>query len=285
MSEINTVFVTGATGKQGGWTARHLAQNGIKVLALTRDPKSAKAQNLRHPNIEIVQGDLDDPSTYRGYLSNADGVFSVQAMQKRPGHEASQGITLIDEAKKAGIKHFLYSSVFATEMNTGIPHFESKLEIENHLRRSGLSFTVLRPVSFYENFLFPQVQKGIAKGKIVHLVNENTVQQYIGCEDIGKAAVKIFQDPDSFRGRFIPIAAEQLNGHQLTETFSRALNKPMKYQKLPSLIIRIFMGKDVLKMYKWMDEKFKPEHSYLPDTRRIFGDPETMESWVKRNFS
>ena len=282
---INTVFVTGATGTQGGWAARHLAQNGIKVLALVRNPESANANNLNHPNIQIVKGDLDNPESYREYIKQTDGVFSVQAMHKKVEQETVQGIALIEEAKKAGIKHFVYSSVFGTEMNTGIPHFDTKLKIENHLRQSGLSFTVLRPVSFYENFLIPQIRKGILKGKIVHLVTENTAQQYIGCEDIGKAVVKIFQDPENFRGKFIPIAAEEFRGKELTETFSRALNKPMKYEKLPNLIIRIFIGKNILKMYQWMEKNYQPDSSYITGTKKLFGEPEKLEAWVKKNFT
>ena len=115
------IFVTGATGKQGGAVAGKLAQLGFKVKALCRNPDSAKSQNLLKDNIEIVQGDLDKISSFEGHLKNAYGVFSVQTFEHGIEKEIKQGTTLATLAKKSGVAHFLYSSVAMAGNNTGNP--------------------------------------------------------------------------------------------------------------------------------------------------------------------
>jgi uncharacterized protein YbjT (DUF2867 family) len=66
--------------------------------------------------------------------------------------EIRQGKTFIDAAKKAGVKFIVFSSVEGAERKSGVPHFESKFQIEEYLRGSGISHTIIRPVAFYENF-------------------------------------------------------------------------------------------------------------------------------------
>jgi uncharacterized protein YbjT (DUF2867 family) len=84
-------------------------------------------------------------------LDGVHGVFSVQQSWE-PGVEVRQGVLLADAAKGAGVDHYVYSSVGSAHRETGIPHFESKWEVEEHVRRSGVPFTVLRPVFFMQNW-------------------------------------------------------------------------------------------------------------------------------------
>ncbi len=165
MINNKTIFVTGGTGNQGGAVARSLLHQGFTVKVLTRNTNSAKTQNLKKLNVELVKGDLNDASTYRNHLKDVYGIFSVQTFENGIKKEISHGITLATLGKEYGIQHFLYSSVFGADLNTGVPHMNSKFEIENHIKQTGLPFTIIRPTSLYENFLIPQVKKGILKGK------------------------------------------------------------------------------------------------------------------------
>src|SRR4029077_5754669 len=143
------VLVTGATGRQGGAVIRHMLPKGWKLRAFTRNPASHVGQDLARQGIELVQGDLEDPATLPAALRGAYGVYSVQDFwavgEKR---EISQGKNLADAAKKAGVQHFVYSSVGGAERKTGIPHWESKWEVEKHIRSLGLAATVIRPAAF-----------------------------------------------------------------------------------------------------------------------------------------
>ena len=284
MTNNKTIFVTGGTGNQGGAVARSLLQQGFTVKVLTRNTNSAKAQNLKKLNIELVQGDLNIASTYRKYLKDVYGIFSVQTFEDGIKKEINQGITLATIGKEFGVKHFLYSSVFGAQLNTGVPHMDSKLEIENHIRQTGLPFTIIRPTSLYENFLIPQVKNGILKGKLVQPINKDTIQQYIAAEDIGKAAAKIFLNSNEYFGKTIPLAAEQLSTYEVANAFTKVLNKKIEYKKLPIIITRLFLGKDLYKMFKWMNEKSVFQIKDVESTKKEFLSLLSLENWIAMNF-
>jgi uncharacterized protein YbjT (DUF2867 family) len=147
------ILVTGATGKQGGSVVRHMLGRGWNLRALTRDPGSRAARALADKGVEIVPGDLEDPDSFHAAARGVYGVYSVQDFWSVGAkREVIRGKNLAVAAKKAGVEHFVYSSVGGAERNTGIGHWESKWEIEKHIRKLGLRSTVLRPVAFMEGY-------------------------------------------------------------------------------------------------------------------------------------
>jgi Predicted nucleoside-diphosphate-sugar epimerases len=284
MDEIKTVLVTGATGNQGGAVARNLAENNFKVKALTRDPGSSKAQKLQHPNIEYVRGDLNDIGSYAGYLQGLDAVFSVQSLEHTDNAEIKQGLGLASMANESGIRHFIYSSTTGADLQTGIPHWESKWVIENHIKQIGLPYTILRPASLYENFLIPQVKSRILKGKLVTPVKKNKIQQFVGAEEIGKMNVRILKDPIKYMNITITIATEEMNNEQVVGIFSEVMGVPIKYQQLPSIIVRLAMGKNLYKMFSWINENNAVFIKDLQAFRNEYPSMESLKQWIVRNF-
>ena len=284
MESNKTIFVTGATGNQGGAVARNLLARGFHVKALTRNPGSQKAENLKQLGAHLIKGDLDEPSGFAEHLKNVDGIFSLHSFENGIEKEIKQGIALADLAKQYAIPQFVYSSVIGSDAHTGIPHWESKFKIENHVKNLGLHYTILRPSSLYENFLIPQVQSRILKGKLVTPANKDTVQQFISAEDIGKISTDIFTNPSLYEGKTMVLAAEELNMQEVATIFSEALNKKITYSKLPGLITRVFMGKDLYKMFTWINNNdavflkdmaaFKKQFPYLLD----------LKTWIKQRF-
>lgn len=284
MTDNKTIFVTGGTGNQGGAVARNLLQQGFTVKVLTRNINSTKAQNLKKLDIELVKGDLNNADSYREHLKDLHGVFSVQTFENGIEEEINQGIKLATVAQEVGVKHFLYSSVVGADLNTNVPHIETKFKIENHIKQIRLPFTIIRPTSFYENFLIPQVRKGILKGKLVQPINRDTIQQYVASEDIGKAAAKIFQNSDLYLSKTMPLATEQLSTQEVADIFSLVLNKKIEYQKLPVLITRLFLGKNLYKMFKWINEKSSFQKEDLELTHKEFPNLVSLKSWIEMNF-
>lgn len=284
MTDSKTIFVTGGTGNQGGAVARSLSQHGFTVKVLTRNPDSAKSLSLKKLNIELVKGNLNNADTYREHLRDVYGIFSVQSFEEGVDKEINQGITLATLGKELGTQHFLYSSVFGAPLNTGVPHMDSKFKIENYIKQTGLPFTIIRPTSLFENFLIPQVKKGILKGKLIQPINRDTIQQYIAAKDIGNAAAKIFLNSHEYLGSTIPLATEQLSTQEVADTFSKVLNKKIEYKKLPVLITRLFLGKGLYKMFKWMNEKSIFLKEDIEATRKEFPGLLSLKDWIAMNF-
>ena len=200
------ILVCGATGKQGGAVARSLLGRGFRVRALTRDPQKPEAQALAEQGAEVVQGDMEDRSAVDQVLvEGVYGVFSVQNFWET-GYdgEVQQGKTVADAARAAGVDHFVYSSVGSAHRKTGIPHFESKWEIEEHVRQIGLPFTIFRPTFFMQNWEW--TREMILGGTLAQPLDPDKPLQQVAVEDIGAFTAIAFENPDSWIGREVDLA-------------------------------------------------------------------------------
>ncbi len=281
---MKTIFVTGATGNQGSSVVTSLLKNGFKVKALTRDIDAPKAKNLHNKNIVVVKGDLDDLNSYRDHLEGIDGIFSVQTFENGIDKEIKQGIDLANLAKEYGINHFIYSSVCGADLKTGIPHFDSKFVIENHIKQLNLPYTIIRPVSFFENFLIPDVKSRILKGKLASPFNKNKKLQMISTIDIGEISANIFLNKDKYLGKTITIASEEMNMQEVASIFSEQFGKIIKYQNLPLIIVRLIMGKNLYKMFKWFNHNDAIFIKDLASFKNEYPNQITLSQWIKFNF-
>src|SRR5215204_4075046 len=131
---VKTIFVTGATGNQGGAVADHLLRRGHRVKALTRNPALPKAMRLQKEGAVMIKGDLTNPFSYKEHVKNVDAIFSVQSFEHGVKSEILQGMALADCAREFNVGQLVYASVAGADLQTGIPHFESKHAIEQHIK-------------------------------------------------------------------------------------------------------------------------------------------------------
>ena len=118
----DAILVTGATGQQGGAVARELLAHGHKVRAMTRMPNGDNAKALGVLGAEIVQGDLDDATSLQRAVQGVWGLFALQnTWEAGVAREETQGKQIAEIAKKAGIQHYVYSSVGSADRRTDTP--------------------------------------------------------------------------------------------------------------------------------------------------------------------
>ena len=254
------VLVIGATGQQGGATARALLARGWPVHALVRNADSPAAVGLSGAGAKLVTGDLDDPASLRAAMAGMHGVFLVLNMMTgatvtRAGVEAEErrGRAVVDIAAEAGIGHLVYSSVGGADRNTGIPHLESKGRIEAHIRDRGLPATVLRPAFFMENFASHTRPVVEDRELVVNLaLRPDTWMQLISTRDIGEFAAIAFDDRATFLGQYLHIAGEALPAVAIAEEFGRACGLPARFRQTPIERLRAF-DEEVAKMFEWFD--------------------------------
>ena len=284
MQKTESVFVTGATGNQGGAAVRHLLSKGFHIKALVRNPDAIPAQLIRQNNDEIIKGDLNDPASYRHHLQNLHAVFCNLQFTAGVNKEVQQGLNLVDNCKEQGVKHLIYSSVVGCDLNTGIPHWESKFKIEKHIESTGINFTILRPASLYENLLVPQVKSRVLKGKLVLPTAKNCIQQFVGADDVGRISAIILTNPEMYAGRTIGLAAEQMDGSQLATIFSEVLKREIKFQQLPMFITRLIMGKGLAKMFRWINDHDGILVKDIDSLKKEFPGMLSIEKWIDNNF-
>jgi uncharacterized protein YbjT (DUF2867 family) len=283
MNAERTVFITGITGNQGGAIAQQLLEKGYEIMGLTRNTQSEKAQTLQERGITLIKGDLTTPKTYHSAIERAGAVFFVQALTDKQT-EVKEAIQFINTLKEKGVKHLVYSSVLGADLNTGIPHFESKNEIEQYIKAMGIEYTILRPASFYENYLYPQVYNGIKKGKFVSPLNKYCKQQMIGVAHIGKIGSLVIESSDKYQNKTIEIATDEYDMAGVAEVFSEVLQQPVKYQRLPGLFTRLFMGSQLYKMFKYMNQHEFCEVNNIQAVREEFNIQSNFRDWVVQYF-
>lgn len=237
------VLVTGATGRQGGATARALRAAGVPVRALVRDPATDRAKAVEALGAELVTGDLHDRDSVIRAAKGARAVFSVQmpaftADGPDFDGEMTQGVNLVAGAKAAGVPQFVHTSVSGAGQHTETPgwaegrwapmepYYATKAGIQQRVREAGFEhWTLIKPGFFMENFLpsmaflFP---RGI-EGGLVSVLNPETRLSLAAVDDIGRAAAAAIAGPERFDGVELELASDYLSMTEIAEVLSRAL--------------------------------------------------------------
>ncbi|MCC5639177.1 NmrA/HSCARG family protein [Nostoc sp. CHAB 5844] len=280
-----TILITGATGNQGGAVARHLLQRGnFRVCAFVRDPNKPAAQSLKQAGAELVEGDFNDRASLDRALQGVWGVFSMQdfkisAQDFKEGQdlEIRQGKTLADAAKAADVQHFVYSSVGSAECNTGIPHFDSKFQVEEYIRTLALPYTILRPVFFFFNY--NEMRPMIEQGTISLPLSPETKVQQLSEEDFGAMVAEVFDRRAEFLNREIEVASADMTMPEAAAIFSRVLGKPVNYQQIPFEAFEQQAGEEMTIMYRWFENVgYKAD---LVALKREFPAPTDLEFYLR----
>src|SRR5712672_2193977 len=207
MSKKLTVVVTGATGKQGGAVVRNLLDRGHEVRAVTRDTTSAKAGELSKAGVTLVRASFEDTAALTKALEGATSLFAMTTpFEGGPQAETRQGISAADAAKAAGV-HLVFNSVGSANRQTGVPHFDSKYEVEKHIAKIGVRATVLAPVAFMENLYF--IKEQLAKGVYAAALPPTRALAQVAVPDIGAVAVRVLEDSARFTGKRFDLAGDE----------------------------------------------------------------------------
>jgi uncharacterized protein YbjT (DUF2867 family) len=279
MGQKLVVVVTGATGKQGGSVVKTLLERGHEVRAITRTTDSAKARELAKAGVTLVRAALEDTPALTKALEGATSLFAMTTPYEAGTRvETRQGISTANAAKAASV-HLVFTSVANANRKTGIPHFDSKYEVEEHIARIGARATVLAPVYFMENLYFGKDQ--LAKGVYAVPLPPTRKLAQVAVADIGAVAVRLLEQPDRFVGKRFDLGGDELTGNDVVAILSRVSDRPFSYFQVPLDVIRQRMSEDTAKMYEWFDRVgYTVDRAAL---RRDFPDVafHDFESWAK----
>ncbi|MGX7672355.1 NmrA family NAD(P)-binding protein [Plantactinospora sp. DSM 117369] len=170
---------------------------------------------------------MDDRKSLDAAVRDVYGVFSVQPALIPPDfaeNELQRGLNVAEAAHQAGVQHLVYSSVGSADRDTGIPHWDIKWQIEQHIRAQGVPATILRPVMFMENHADPTY--GLTgEHALIRAIPSNATVQLIALSDIGAFAALAFGDPERYLGKAIELAGDELTVDQMVSAISRATGR------------------------------------------------------------
>ena len=257
MSDSRThVLVVGATGNQGGAVVDHLlaSDQDVAVSGLTRDASSDAAQALSDRGVSMVEGDLGDPETLRGPVGDADAVFAVTNFWTQ-GYDAQveQGKNISTVAAEEGVDHLVFSGVGSHDEDTGIPHFDTAEEIDQHIRDLDLDWTVLKPVFFFEN-LETFAEDIVEDGTLALPLAEGVGLQMVSNDDVGHAAAVALANPDDFVGEAIDLAGDERTLEETAAVLSSVTGVDVEAVHVPIEDAYETFGEEFTVMCEWFNE-------------------------------
>jgi uncharacterized protein YbjT (DUF2867 family) len=249
-----SVLVAGATGNQGGAVVDHLLDKDVEVHGLTRSPDSDAAQALKDRGVTAVEGDLNDKDSLKPLISDVDGVYCVTQLGGYDD-EVEQGTNMAEAAAEVGVDHFVFSSLAGAERDTGIPHFDSKYEIETRIHDLDLPATIVRPTFFMQNFEnLEMMHEPLLDGTLALALNHGIPLQLIDVDDIGAFVAEAFTDPDRYVGEAVELASDELTLQAMAVRLSDIMGTDVDVTSIPVDEIKEQMGEDFGLMFQWFNE-------------------------------
>jgi uncharacterized protein YbjT (DUF2867 family) len=237
------ILVVGATGLVGGDVCRRLAAQGVATRALVRttsDP--AKVDALRALGAEVASGDLRDPASLAEACRDVTAVIST-ASSMPFGYEAGVNdiastdlagtLHLVDAARAAGVvRHVVYVS-FSGNIDLDFPLRNAKRTVEDHLKLSGLTYTILRPSYFMEVWLSPAVGFDAANAKATIYGSGTNPISWISLADVANFAVRALDAPQARNATIELGGPEALTPLQVVGAFEQTYRRPFEVQHVP----------------------------------------------------
>ena len=210
----------GATGRFAGHVLPELIKRGIWVRALVRTREAERIARDRGAD-ETVFGDLEDA---RGLISaavGADGVFHIGAAFHP--RESAMGVTMVNAAKAAGVRKFVYSGVIHPSLSKLTNH-AAKRPVEEALYESGMIFSVLQPASFMQNIEM-EWRRILETGEYALPYSQRAKVCYVDYRDVAEAAALAFVTDRLDHGTFELSAPGMFSRIQVAGMISEALGR------------------------------------------------------------
>jgi uncharacterized protein YbjT (DUF2867 family) len=266
------ILVVGSTGQLGSMITSRLLNQGHEVRILVR-PQS-NFQPLVEAGAQPVYGDLKDRASLDMACKGIDTVITTATAAQRGGEDTFESVdlignrNLIDAAKAANVRHFIFTSALGSDPNSPNPLMAAKGQTEAHLRESGVPFTMLAPDMFMEVWVGIIVGMPLQMGAPVSIVGEgNRKHSFTSVDDVARYAVTAVTHPEALN-QYIPLGGpEPITWMDVITTVSDTLGQPLRVNHLqPGELI----------------PNLPPEITYLMAATESYDSPVEMTSTAQK---
>jgi len=236
-----SLLVIGGTGTLGRQIVLQALTKGYKVRCLVRNFR--KANFLKEWGAELIYGDLAKPETLPACLKGITAI--IDASTSRPTEQDSlqtvdwQGkLYLLEAAKIAKIKRFIFFSTQNSEKVQDIPLLKLKQEIENKLKRLEIPYTIFRLSGFYQG-LIEQYAIPILENLPIWVTNENIKLSYMDTQDVAKFAIRTLQLPNTINHTFVLTGSKEWVSSDIINLCEQLAGQSAKIQRIPPFVLKI----------------------------------------------
>jgi len=213
------ILVTGGTGNVGAEVVKELRKRKADIRLLVR-----KEGDPTPKGVEVVVGDLLDPVSVQKAMHGVEKLYLLNAVVP---DELTQGLIAYDLARKLKLKHIVYHSVFRVDRFKDVPHFASKLAIENAMREFDVPFTIIRPNYFSQNDA--TLKDALSKAGTYPMPLGQVGVSAVDIRDIAEAAAIALTSDGHFGKTYNLNGPEVLSGPRMASIWSGLLGKEVRY--------------------------------------------------------
>ncbi|HEX2154116.1 MAG TPA: NmrA/HSCARG family protein [Acidimicrobiia bacterium] len=276
------IAVCGATGRQGGAVTRALLAQGWRVRALTRRPNNERARDLRRIGAEVTSADMEDPVSLRDSFDGVYGVFSVQnGLANGFDREVIQGRNVATAAKQSGVSHLVYASAGTGARDTGVPSWDAKIQVEDHMKRQGLPFTSLRPQALMELMTEKSYYPQLGTWNIwPRIYGDNRPVPWMAVEDVGLIAAAVFAGTNRYAGQSLVLVGDVQSLAQCRDIYRGVIGKYPRSFPVPIWLFDRFTRGDVTAIWRYAANGEVPLDTTA--TQAIHPNPLSVRQWLMK---
>lgn len=234
------ILVAGATGSLGSEIVRRLRAKGEEVRGLVRATSAPeKVSRLRDSGVDVVVGDLREPASLenacsgvRVVISTVSMIGTAQAGDSFADTDVAGTISLIDTARAAGAQHFVFISL-DTDRFPQSPLTDGKRAVQDHLRASGIDYTILQAPPFMEIWLGPMLFGDATSGQVKIYGSGNGRIPYIATADVAEVAVRAIDSPMARNATIAFGGPEAVTQREAVRAFEEAFGKSLTVTEVP----------------------------------------------------
>lgn len=295
------ILIVGATGLLGGHITRLLLDSGKDVRILVRENplseelakqgRATPAQSLIQLGAHPIYGDLKDRASLDFACKGVATVITTANAVLRAGEDTLESVdlrgtmSLIDAAKAAGVKHFIYTSLYGADVNLPVPLFKIKATVEKYLESSGLEYTILQPSVFMEIWIGMVVGIPLMARQPVTLAGKGDHKQnFISQGDVAAFAAACVDNPIA-KNRSLPVGGPaSYTWTEIVQSIGQSMGAdlPIQYVPLGSPIPLLPPGIDMMLSGMEMGEIYIDMSQIAPE----FGiDLTPLSSYIQNTFA
>jgi uncharacterized protein YbjT (DUF2867 family) len=220
------ILLTGVTGKTGGEVARQLAAAGVPFRALIRNP--AKADALRAMTADVVIGDVADDAVLNEALH---GVARALLVMPNGEDQLSLERRFTDYAARAGVRHLVKLSSLESVPESTNPITRMHVASEQHIRDSGMAWTMIRPTFFMQIFLGSAT--AIREQRRITMPAGTGTIAPTDLRDVGAVIRRVLTEPGHESQSYDLTGPELLTLAEIAARFSAVLGREIHYVDQP----------------------------------------------------
>lgn len=274
---MKKVLIIGSTGNQGGAVIDALKGKNLEIYGLTRNAKSKKAKTLEQKGVTLIEADLGKPESLTKLKECAQIVFFVTDFWVGKNNEIIHGRNILN-AVNGTCEHFIFSSTPSSNQDNLFPFSDSKFEIEQFIKNSGIRYSIIRPGLFMELFRNLEFVPPVILGMMLKHIDNDKQLPFICVKDVGKIVSKIILESNKFVNSDFNVITSMTSLNEFKLIHKKIKGRYPFSFSIPNKLFKTFVSKELFGLWAWLNNT--PLNLNIEEYHKIHPNALTFDNWL-----